>query len=95
MCEPVSDHVTIPARSSSPMVARMISDPDPDIDPDAKRIVEKHGAVVINNAAIDAALRADRARAAGDAEEAAFWRRAADGLDELLQAAQVPRQPGH
>ncbi len=77
------------------MVAQMVSDPDPDIDPDAKAIVERHGENVINNVAIDAALRADRARAAGDEEEAAFWRRAADGLEEMLQAAGVPRQPGH
>ena len=73
----------------------MVSDPDPDIDPDAKAIVERHGENVINNVAIDAALRADRARAAGDAEEAAFWRRAADGLHELLNAAQVPRERPH
>ncbi len=48
----------------------MVSDPEPDIDPDAKRIVEKHGEKVVNSVAIDVALRADRARAAGDAEEA-------------------------
>ena len=73
------------------MVARMVSVPDPDIDPDAKLIVEKHGEKVVNNVAIDAELRADRARAAGDTKSAAMWRRAADGLHELLNAAQVPR----
>ncbi len=77
------------------MVARMVSSPDPDIDPDAKLIVEKYGAAMLDSVVIDAALRADRARADGDAEEAAFWRRAADGLEELLQAAGVPRQRGH
>ena len=69
-----------------------------DIDDDhrsAKLIVEKHGEVVVNNVAIDVALRADRARAAGDTKGAAMWQRAADGLEELLQAAQVPRHPGH
>ncbi len=73
----------------------MVSDPDIDIDPDAEAIVEKHGAAMLNDVMIDAELRADRARAAGDAEEAAFWRRAADGLEEMLQAAGVPRQRGH
>ncbi len=73
----------------------MVSGPDPDIDPDAKAIVERHGEKTINNVAIDAALRADRARAAGDADEATFWRRAADGLEEVLEAAGVPRQRGH
>ncbi len=69
-----------------------------DIDDDhrsAKLIVERHGEKVVNNVAIDVALRADRARAAGDTKGAAMWRRAADGLEELLQAAQVPRHPGH
>ena len=46
----------------------MVSDPDRDMDPDAKLIVEKHGEKVVNNVAIDAELRADRARATGDAE---------------------------
>ncbi len=73
----------------------MVSDPDPDIDPDAKLIVERHGEGAVNNMAIDAALRADRAHAAGDAEEAKFWRRAAEGLEEMLQAAGVPRQRGN
>jgi hypothetical protein len=68
---------------------------DPDIDPDAKMIVEKHGEKVVNNVALDAALRADRARAAGDTKDAAFWQRAADGLHELLNAAGVPRHRGH
>ncbi len=42
----------------------MVSGPDPDIDPDAKLIVERHGEKVVNNVAIDVALREDRARAA-------------------------------
>ena len=68
---------------------------DLDIDPDAKAIVEKYGAAMLDNVAIDAALRADRARAAGDTKSAAMWRRAADGLHELLNAAQVPRARPH
>ena len=73
--------------------AQMVSDID--IDRDAKAIVEKHGEKVINDLAIDLALRADRARAADYEEEAAFWRRAADGLHEVLNAAQVPRERPH
>ncbi len=73
----------------------MISDPDPDIDPDAKAIVEKHGEKVVNNVAIDVALRANRARAAGDTDEAVFWQRAADNVQEVLNAAQVPRDRPH
>ena len=72
----------------------MVSETDDD-HRGAKAVVEKHGEKTINNVAIDAALRADRARAAGDAKEAAFWRRAAEGLEEMLQAAGVPRERPH
>ena len=61
----------------------------------AKLIVEKHGEKVVNDVAIDAELRADRARAAGDTDEAIFWRRAADNVQEVLNAAQVPRERPH
>ncbi len=81
------------------MVARMVSDLDPDldtdIDPEAKRIVEMLGVEAVNNAAIHAELDVNRLLAAGDKKGAARARRAADGLEEMLQAAGVPRHPGH
>ena len=67
----------------------------PDIDPDAKLIVEFHGEDVVNKAAIDAALYAERLRADGDTKGAARWQSIAEGAEEMRQAAGVPPQRGH
>ena len=81
------------------MVARMVSDLDPDLDIDidleAERIVEMHGVEAVINAAIHAELDVNILLTAGDKKGAARARRAADGLEEMLQAAQVPRERGH
>ena len=75
----------------------MNSEPDQDfeIDPEAAAIVERDGEEAVNKLSIEAALYADRLSAAGDTEGAARWRRIAEGVEEMLDAAGVPLQKGH
>lgn len=63
--------------------------PDLDIWRAANELIKQHG----EDAAIHAAMKADKFMTAGDVDGAATWRRIAAAMAELLRAAVPPGTP--